>query len=105
MPLSVVVPEILRHVVPLVPALLEGTQFPRRDASLKWLNLAHGIVLAGIDVDERLSALNDSVKAWAELGVDPPQEWWDEFTARSEAAHETIQEEAKKRRTRRSTKK
>lgn len=98
-------PTIIPAIVPLLPALMESTQFPRTDATLKWLNLGLGVVQAGVDVDERLAALNDSVKAWAEMGVDPPQEWWAEYAARSEAAHEEIQEEAKKRRTRKSAKK
>lgn len=90
-------PAIVANVAPLLPALMTATNYPRQDATLKYLNLALGIVVAGIDVEQKLAKLNDTVKAWAELGQDPPREWWAEYSMRSDAAHETIQSEAENR--------
>lgn len=79
-----------------LPALFGAALSPSTIAG--FFNLALGIIAAGIDVYDKLKALNQQVKVFVDEGRDPTPEEWEQLKIRSAAAHQTIQDEAERRR-------
>lgn len=87
-----------------IPALLQmlpslagvvASSFIDDKKTLMFVDLAVGIINAGVQVESKLSALNAEIQAFVDAGVAPPDTWWVEYRARSDAAHEDIQRAAR----------
>lgn len=59
--------------------------------AVRFINLALGIVVAGIDVAGKLAALDDRIAAFVAEGRDPTDAEWADLEGRSDAAHAAIQ--------------
>ena len=57
----------------------------------KWVNLAMGIVIEGIEVRKRMAALDDQIKMFIAEDREPTADEWRSMMARSDAAHDIIQ--------------
>ena len=55
------------------------------------INLALGILMLGVNVVERFKLLDDFVRDMVASGREPTQAEWDALIARSQAAHDKIQ--------------
>ena len=81
----------------LLPALSLANGILKVPTILEFANMAMGVVAAGIDVATNLQALNAKVQRFVDEGRDPTLEEWTEMQAESDAAHQIIQEEARRR--------
>lgn len=72
-------------------AMALASEFIDNQAVLKWVGFAGEIINKGIQVDERLQALDDHIKQMVAEGRNPTQDEWDVLQARSDVAHQKIQ--------------
>lgn len=66
-------------------------------ATLRFLNLALGIVATGIQVRAGLAALDQEIQRLVQSGRDPTAEEWQAIQARAEDAHHRLQDAARDR--------
>jgi hypothetical protein len=74
-----------------LPALAAAEGILQGSTILRFVNIALGVVAAGIDVAGKLSDLNGKVQQFVDEHRDPSEAEWAELVGRSDAAHETIQ--------------
>jgi len=73
---------------------LESAETLNAESVIRFLNLGLGIVMSGIDVVNKLSALDLKIGEFIAEGRDPTDDEWAELKTRSDVAHDRIQEAA-----------
>lgn len=61
------------------------------EATSKWINLALGIVMGGIDVANKMAALNAQIKSFVDANREPTPAEWDAMAARDAVADAKIE--------------
>ncbi len=75
-----------------LPSLLGAAATRFSDSTVfKWVNLALGIVIEGVEVKRKMGELNDMIQGFIDEDREPSADEWDQMLARSDAAHDVIQ--------------
>jgi hypothetical protein len=73
----------------LLPMVASG--FVKNETTMQYVNIALGVVVAGINVKAKLEELNSHIETMVEEERDPTEEEWAALLSRSDAAHDRIQ--------------